>query len=294
MSNEDDPLIVDISSWVERARSDPQNYPERQATEVLLAAISQSEAYADRLYLRGGVLMGIVYRSPRQTADIDFTAEFPPTDATEDELREALDPELRRASARLGYPDLVCRVQRVERRPRSDCFSDADFPALNMTIAYARRGTNTYKQLEQGRCPTVLKMEINFREPVHAVQLVRFDTGASTVVRTYSLVDLIAEKLRALLQQEIRNRNRRQDIYDIDFLIRGMTPDASEERDIIEALLTKARARDIEPHRESLSNPEIKHRAQVEWHTLGIELGDLPDFEEAYARVEAFYRNLPW
>ena len=29
----------------------------------------------DKLYLKGGNLMGLVYGSPRQTTDIDFTAD---------------------------------------------------------------------------------------------------------------------------------------------------------------------------------------------------------------------------
>lgn len=136
--SEDNTFTVDISAWVEHARSDPQRYRERQATEVLLVAVGQSESYGDRLYLKGGILMGIVYQSPRQTVDIDFTAEFQPSDDIEDKLRKALDPELMRASTRLGYPDLVLRVQRIEREPRPNHFTDAEFPALRMTIAYAR------------------------------------------------------------------------------------------------------------------------------------------------------------
>lgn len=294
MSTEETSYTVDISSWVERARSDPQRYRERQATEVLLAAVSQSGLYGEKLYLKGGVLMGVVYRSPRQTADIDFTAEFPPSDDIEEHLRAALDPEFRRASARLGYPDLVCRVQRVERRPRRDRFTDAEFPALKMTIARAERGTHAHEQLEQGFCPTVLKMEISFREPVHAVQFVRFGEGAPTGIRAYSLEDIIAEKLRALLQQNTRHRYRRQDVYDVDFLIRELPPSPAEERDILTALLTKARARYIEPGPESLADPEVRRRAEADWHTLELELGDLPAFGEAFDHVEAFYRGLPW
>lgn len=294
MLTEDCPVIVNISEWVARAYHDPQRYLERQATEVLLAAIGQSTSYGDKLYLKGGVLMGVVYSSPRQTADVDFTADFVPTDNIEDELRAALDPEFRRASARLGYPGLVCRVQRVRRRPRPDRFTEADFPALQMTIAYAERDTGPHRQLEQGNCPTVLKMEISFREPVHAVTLIRLDSPAGAGVHTYSLVDLIAEKIRALLQQGMRNRNRRQDIYDIDFLVRELPPDPAEKQDILTALLAKARARGIEPGPDSLADPEIRRRAGAEWHTLELELADLPDFEEAYGRVEAFYRALPW
>ncbi|HYW75847.1 MAG TPA: hypothetical protein VFA48_04375, partial [Gammaproteobacteria bacterium] len=56
---------------LKRARADAHLYLERQATEVLLTAVGESKAYGDSLYLKGGTLMGIVYRSQRQTADVD-------------------------------------------------------------------------------------------------------------------------------------------------------------------------------------------------------------------------------
>lgn len=294
MSDEETATTVDISEWVERARNDPQRYQERQATEILLAAIGQSDTYGDRLYLKGGTLMGVVYNSPRQTADLDFTAAFNPGGDIEDRLRAALDPELQRAAARLGYPSLVCCVQRVRRQPRKDHFVNADFPALDMTIAFAERDTRPHRQLREGRCPTVLKMEVSFHEPVHAIEFVRLGPDAPAGLRVYSFVDVIAEKLRTLLQQEIRGRNRRQDIYDIDFLVRSLPPTPGDTQDILDAFLVKARARGIEPGPDSLSGPGVRRRARAEWHTLELEVGDLPDFDETYTCVEEFYRTLPW
>jgi len=52
---------------------------------------------------------------------------------------------------------------------------------------------------------------------VSAIELVRLESR--TRLHTYSLVDLVSEKLRAILQQASRNRTRRQDVYDIDFLV---------------------------------------------------------------------------
>jgi hypothetical protein len=111
----------EIGPWAELARNDPQAYRERQATEILLHAVGSSPAYGDRLYLKGGILMGLAYQSPRQTADIDFTGDFEPTEAIAEDLRTALNPGLQRAATLLGYPDLVCQVQRVSKnRERTD------------------------------------------------------------------------------------------------------------------------------------------------------------------------------
>ena len=102
MSPEPDTVDLDIEQWVERARNDPHKYLERQATEVLLAAICASTGFGDKLYLKGGTLMGLLYQSPRQTADLDFTAGFEPTENLETDLRASLNPKLRRVRRATG------------------------------------------------------------------------------------------------------------------------------------------------------------------------------------------------
>ena len=113
-------------------------------------------------------------------------------------------------------------------------------------------------------------------------------------MNAYPFAELVAEKFRALLQQVDRNRYRRQDVYDLALLSR-LPRDESMNAAILESLLIKARTRNIEPTRESLSDEEIKRRAAAEYPTLRNEvLGELPDFETAYADVMSFYQSLPW
>ena len=128
---------------------------------------------------------------------------------------------------------------------------------------------------------------------MNAIQLIRLGETGETF-RAYSLIDLIAEKLRALLQQEVRNRNRRQDIYDIASLLACFTLDNEEKQTLLDTLCEKSKARAIEPDSEALSRAEIKERARKEWDMLAIEIGELPDFDECFAAVDGFYRSLPW
>jgi hypothetical protein len=125
------------------------------------------------MFLKGGTLMGVVYQSPRQTADIDFTAAFDPSDCLLKELSEDLNGEMKRASAKLGYPDIVCQVQSLKKKPRPQGFETMRFPAIEIKVAYAKRGTSSLKRLERGDCPTTLKLEVSFNEPVEAVELVQ-------------------------------------------------------------------------------------------------------------------------
>lgn len=244
------------------------------------------------MYLKGGTLMGVVYQSPRQTADIDFTAAFDPSDFLLKELKEDLDEEMKRAAANLGYPDIICQVQSLKKKPRPQGFENKKFPAIEMKIAYAKRGTQTHKRLQQGNCPLVLKIEMSFNEPVECVEIVQL--GDKSQIHAYAFAELIAEKLRALLQQVKRDRNRCQDVYDIAFLVRDERFENKEKQDILTRLIEKSRLRDIKPDRESLESPEIRKRAREGWETLKLELPELPGFDGEFEVVVRFYRSLPW
>ncbi len=289
-------IAINIDAWIERAKADPVAYAERQATEVFLAALGMTRPYAHEVFLKGGILMGVLYESPRQTGDIDFTAVSEPDPAIAGELKQALNDALPRASAALGYPELMCAVQSSKYYPSEAMFPKATGPALKLHVGYAHRGSPQEKHFAQGRSPHVLEIDISFREPVNAIQILELGTAGATV-SAYSLNDLIAEKLRALLQQEKRKRNRRQDIYDIASLLTKFTLDDAEKEQLLALLREKCAARALncptpEPH--SLSESEVKERARKEWETLAIEIGELPDFEECFAMVDAFYRSLPW
>jgi len=69
--------FVDVAAWVDSSGGDPVKRRQRQAVHVLLAAIARLRpSYA--LHLKGGLVPGLVYDSPRMTTDIDLTARFPP------------------------------------------------------------------------------------------------------------------------------------------------------------------------------------------------------------------------
>ena len=234
--------------------------------------------------------MNLVYGSPRGTGDIDFSAHADPADFAES-IRSELDRGLQRAAAHLGYIDLMCKVQRVTPQPRE--FLDASFPALNVTIGSAERGTNEEARLNDGQAPRVLKIDISFNEPVELVDEICLDSSGE--LNGYSLVEVLAEKLRALLQQKIRNRSRRQDVYDLAYLIERFPLDEEEMGEVLRMLKLKAEARDITPTIDSLSDPEIMDRARSQWATMQQELEEvLPDFDERFSVVLAFYQALRW
>jgi predicted nucleotidyltransferase component of viral defense system len=287
-----DIVDVDIRAWVDSARADPQLHRDRQVTEIVLAAIGLTPSLKQSLVLKGGTLMAIAFHSARVTGDVDFTATVPPDDF--DTLLQAeLDNALPKAAIRLGYLDLLCRVQGIRRRPRPELFEGADFPALEVRIGSALRGTGQAELLAQGKAARTLLIEVSFRDQVYAFQELHLN-NANIGVQAFTLEELIAEKLRALLQQPSRNRNRRQDIYDIAFLLRDNQPDAAACGTILATLIEKCRSRGITPGPDSLDDDEVRSRAAKEWETLRLEIADLPAFDDMFAVVAQFYRSLPW
>ena len=283
---------VDIRAWVESASSNPQLYRARQVTEVVLTSIGLAPSLSQTLVLKGGTLMALAFDSRRLTADIDFTAVTGPQ-GFEDSLVAELNTILPKTAIQLGYLDLDCRIQSVKKMPRPQNFEDHNFPALLVRIGSAKRGTGEERRLEAGQATQVVDVEISFRDQVYTSQTLHL-TEAGVAVRAFTLHELIAEKLRALLQQPIRNRNRRQDVYDIAFLL-DAHPMTDEDRDVIHAtLMEKCATRDIQPDAASLEDPEVVRRAEAEWQTLALEVSELPPFGPRFEIVAALYRSLPW
>ena len=92
----------------------------------------------------------------------------------------------------------------------------------------------------------------------------------------------------------VSNGYRRQDVYDLDVLIRDVLADGVSAEEILQALTQKCSARRVTPNRRSIDDSEVRLRAARDWNTMELELDDLPAFDDCYERVAAFYRSLPW
>lgn len=287
-----DPRIeIDVPAWVERARNDPVAYRSRQATEIILSAIAASAPLSENLCLKGGVLMGLAYGSPRQTTDIDLSTWFEPTQKNADTIAQTLDRAFPAIAAKLGYAGLAVQVHSVQVEPRRYGF-EAEFPALKLKIAYAMAGTPSHAAMLERRAADVVEVDISFNEPLTSLQVLEI-TGGNELC-AYSLTDLIAEKYRAMLQQVIRNRSRRQDVYDLDRLIRGHVFDDEGRAAVHAAFIEKCQARHITPTRESIDDPDVRRRSGADWNSLALEVDSLPEFGECFDRVRTFYLSLPW
>ncbi len=290
-------LALDLGRWISLAGPDKVNRRRRQVAEITLHAIALERRLGQSLVLKGGSLLAIAYGSPRFTSDLDFTAlEF--SADTPELLRPLLDPALVRAAAALGYADLRCRVQTIKPKPRPAMFASADAPALKVTIGSVSGRPSERRSLEAGMASDVLELDISYREPLVSIEEVpllgRVESAAAPrMLLVYSVVEIVAEKLRAYLQQTERDRGRRQDVYDLAYLVQeyGAGLDGAA---VLAAMRTKARARGIEPDPGMIDDPDRIDRARRNWGTLKAEVGRIPEFEVCFAVVREFYLSLPW
>ncbi|WP_155263135.1 nucleotidyl transferase AbiEii/AbiGii toxin family protein [Sphingomonas segetis] len=290
---QEETLEVDLTEWSAAAAGDPQVEREREATEVFLAALGMTKTCHNKIYLKGGILVGAIYASGRNTADLDFSTTSTPDLKFPERLSDELEEAFPRAAAQLGFPGLRLRMQSVKFRPRKNNFTESDFPAVEAKFAYAYVGSKQEAGLDAGTCADVLYADISFNEPISCVQSVKMK-GVDAEILVYSLHDLVAEKFRALLQQVTRDRYRRQDVFDLYYLINNADVESIPKALLLQTFQEKCRSRGIEPTKTSLENEEVRRRASSEWDTLLQEVDELPNFETAYQAVVELYYSLPW
>lgn len=96
----------------------------------------------------------------------------------------------------------------------------------------------------------------------------------------------------------MRNRNRRQDVYDIWYLLTTCPPLTHREKQQVLDTFHKKAAGRLEPEllqRDILRRSDIMQASGKEYALLHDEVSQpLPSFEEAYEQVAGFYESLPW
>jgi predicted nucleotidyltransferase component of viral defense system len=278
-----------VTNWV-RDSDDPAIKELRQAIHTLFVAISETGFLQKEMIMKGGILLAVKFKSTRYTRDVDFSTSSEYADFDEKRFLKELSGGLAVAVEKLDY-GLDCRIQSQEVRPAKD---DASFKTLTLKIGYAYKGSKKHKSLNDGKCSTILKVDYSFYEYNRKIDLVELEDGKS--IKVYSLADIVGEKYRAIIQQKVRNRERRQDAYDIFYLLsNAFLNDAGIKDMILESLIKKSTSRGVDVDKNSLDDREIMKRSKAYYKSLQQEIeGDLPDFDKCYGAVVSYYKSLPW
>lgn len=280
-----------VKDWVEAAQ-DQRERDFRAVVHIILEAIAEMRAMQVEMLMKGGVLLAIRYASGRHTQDIDFSTSKHYRDfvATQTVFLSTFDRAIRGTAARLGY-GIACVLQGHRLKPK---VIEGNFQTLEITVGYADTGNRAlFKRLLAGSSPRVVRIDYSFNELVADLDVLAVDEQHE--IQAYGEITLIAEKLRAVLQQESRGRTRRQDIYDLHYLLTRYPPEQEKYPLILEALLNKAASRDLVLNAAAMQAPQVYECSKREYHTLADEIeGDLPDFDTIFTVVRSFYESLPW
>lgn len=282
MSDKYPRTFQDVGAWAKQNGVTVHEARARFAQYGILRAVSDSATLSATLVLKGGNALDFVWTPNRSTKDLDFTS----TDTLEgDALKLLLQQSLTATGRRLGT---LYSVHSVKRQPSSP---DATFVTYAVSVGYALTDeTNVRRRIESGQSsPQVVPLDVSLNEVVCEDE--RIDTAGAHGLRVSSPEDIVAEKLRSLLQQPICNRYRRQDLLDITVTLRQRPLDAQKVADF---LRRKSAARDITVSRAAFRDPEIRRRAAQDYDSLRSTTRTLfIPLEDAWRELLAWIDTLP-
>jgi predicted nucleotidyltransferase component of viral defense system len=272
--------VNEIESWAKVHGVTRDEGRKRFVQFVVLESIAGSVSIRDKLAFKGGNALRFVHGNPRSTLDLDFTAltDFPDDEAA---VRTILDAALVAGGRRFGFK-LKC--QRVKRNPAR---KDATLPTYSIGVGYQFPGDRHFADFEQPHrmANAVVELEVSLNDIVCETERHRLSPDEPGELQVCSLEDIIAEKLRALLQQIPRNRTRPQDVFDIASRVTALG-DALNLQKVTDYLLRKSAPRDITATKAAFADPEVKRRAATDYETsLQLTQTTLPPFENAWATV---------
>jgi hypothetical protein len=164
--------------------------------------------------MKGGILLAVEYEGDRYTKDVDFSTSALLMEIPPERFSNTLNVALAAASQSLDY-GLDCRVQSQSLIPPGE---DRSWPTLQLKVGYAPLNDGArHGRFMRGQAVDTVAVEISYNEVITGTEWIELGDGVS--VEASTLVDLVAEKYRAMLQQPIRNRYRRQDAYDLYCLL---------------------------------------------------------------------------
>jgi hypothetical protein len=279
-----------LEEWV-AAATDERQKTFRSVVHIVLAAISASHELKPAMVMKGGVLMAIRYATGRHTTDVDFSTavHYREFAAGQAQFIQRLDAAIRQAAETLNH-GIACAIQGTEVQPRAE----GNFQTLRIRIGYANKSSpGAMKRLAAGGSAQVVQIDYSFNEIIGDVDFLGVDGDLE--IQTYSETTLLAEKLRAILQQEERQRSRRQDIYDLHYFLTHWGMDRDRAERVLRLLLDKAASRDLVIDRNSMAAAAIYERSRREYAQLAPTIeGELPPFDTAFATVRDYYEALPW
>jgi predicted nucleotidyltransferase component of viral defense system len=233
----------------------------------LLYAFSHPEFEPQGWVFKGGTaLRHCYYPGYRFSEDIDFTC------APQENTLESVQTLLNRVAR------WIQETSGIRITPKDPQTVPGDFQ-VEIAMEYSRGGLRT-----QG-LPAV-KIHLTFDEPVLTKPVSSkvnplYSDLSGFQISVYSKPEIVAEKMRALLQQQ-RKWPRPRDLYDLWFILCRSRERLPQEK-LKELFVEKCRVRQIAPDPKGLSSENLKEWNRKAWsNSLGPMLKTLPDYDQVW------------
>ncbi len=259
------------------------------ALSYVLAGIAKQEKLAHSLIFKGGTALKKMYFGDyRFSVDLDFsTLNAPKKQALENALQDAMYTSSKLLS---NYGPFEIKLNRYpEREPHPD----------------GQEAFNIYVKFPWHRSALcTIKVEVTHDEPViltpeYKPILHGYDETLECTLACYPIEEIIAEKLRALLQTHQRlvtrgwNKPRARDYYDLWSVLNTYSSAVDRAR-LIEMLDKKCKHREVSYETiDDFFTPELVKEAQQHWQpTLGNLIAGLPECDQVLKETKMLIKNI--
>ena len=273
--------VGELAAWARANRVTAAEARHRFAQYAALCGIASVPSLRESLVFKGGNALDFVWQPNRSTLDLDFSFDMDGLrfQADTESIRALLERGLSVATTRFGT---AFAINSVRQQPPGEDRTRATY-VVRMGYGLPDDAQLLVRMANGQISPHMLRIEISTNEPIGASTHFTID-GNYPQLRVSTVEDIVGEKLRALLQQPIRRRNRRQDVLDIAVIVKNH-PQLDLEQ-VATFLLLKAGARDVPVSKAAFRNPEVAERAMLDYDALEATTRTIfIPFAEAFATV---------
>lgn len=268
------PLRIKLQNECHLKKSRPDIIEKDYALSYLLAGIAKQQQLTHSLIFKGGTaLKKIFFGDYRFSVDLDFsTLNAPKKQALENTLQTAIDISSELLS---NYGSFEIQLKRYPERESHPTGQEAF--NINVKFPWHRSALCTIKIEVTHDEPVILSPE--YKPILHG-----YDEVLDCTVACYHIEEIIAEKLRALLQTHKKlvtrgwNRPRARDYYDLWSVLKNYSSTIDNAR-LIDMLDKKCRHRGVSYQNiNDFFTAELTKEAHQHWQaTLGNLVIGLPE-----------------
>ncbi len=281
--------IAELATWRKQHGTTAEEARRRFVQFVILASISSSSsAILARLAFKGGNALRFVHGNQRSTLDLDFSAESDFPDSRM-EIKALMDMAL---GSREPRHQVRARCQSIHRKPPG---LEKTLPTYILKICFQLPEDRYYQNIDErlaaGKTLSeVVEVEITLNDVLCETSDEPLSPDARPL-RVCTLDDILAEKLRAMLQQVPRKRSRPQDVYDVASMVRKH-PTSIDPGKVSSFLVRKSIARGVVAVKSAF-NDEVRVKAAASYDAEILPFtSELISFDEAWGEVLGFVAQL--